>query len=137
MSGKRPAPVFRPKPNAIETIFGRRKAMIGMIRLRALPGAPEYQGESVQSLVDADVAIVTGQRTGNAATTEELPAIASGTALPVVVGSGVTLENAGAILRLADGVIVATTLKPDGVWWNPVDSDCLRHFMACVAMARG
>jgi predicted TIM-barrel enzyme len=85
---------------------------------------------------DADVAIATGQRTGDAATPDELRTIAGGTALPVVVGSGVTPENVGDILRIADGVIVASWLKQDGVWWNPVDPDRLRHFMRQVAMVR-
>jgi membrane complex biogenesis BtpA family protein len=86
---------------------------------------------------DADVAIGTGQRTGDAATLDELRAIASGTSLPVVVGSGVTPDNVGDILTVADGVIVASWLKHDGVWWNPVDPERLRVFMAAVAGARG
>ena len=86
---------------------------------------------------DADVAIATGQRTGDAASLDELRTIAAGTALPVVVGSGVSPDNVGDILQLADGVIVASWLKQDGVWWNPVDPDRLRHFMQRVAMARG
>ncbi|HEX3348587.1 MAG TPA: BtpA/SgcQ family protein [Acetobacteraceae bacterium] len=81
---------------------------------------------------DADVAIATGQRTGDAATMDELRAIADGTSLPVVVGSGVNPENVGEILTIADGVIVASWLKQDGVWWNPVDPDRLRIFMAAV-----
>ncbi len=79
---------------------------------------------------DADVAIATGQRTGDAVTPEELRTIAGGTGLPVVVGSGVTPDNVGDILSVADGVIVASFLKRDGVWWNEVDPDRLRAFMA-------
>ncbi len=86
---------------------------------------------------DADVAIATGQRTGDAATLDELRTIASGTSLPVVVGSGVTPENVGDILTVADGVIVASYLKRDGVWWNQVDPDRLAVFMAAVTRARG
>jgi membrane complex biogenesis BtpA family protein len=85
---------------------------------------------------DADVAIATGQRTGDSATMEELSTIASGTALPVAVGSGVTPDNVGDILTVADAVIVASYLKRDGVWWNPVDPDRLNTFMAAVRRAR-
>jgi membrane complex biogenesis BtpA family protein len=85
---------------------------------------------------DADVAIATGQRTGDSATMEELSTIAGGTALPVAVGSGVTPENVGDILTVADAVIVASYLKRDGVWWNPVDPERLRAFMAAVGRAR-
>ncbi len=86
---------------------------------------------------DADVAIATGQRTGDAATMDELRAIAAGTALPVVVGSGVNPDNVGDILSVADGVIVASWLKRDGVWWNPVDPERLAVFMQAVGRARG
>lgn len=85
---------------------------------------------------DADVAIVTGQRTGDSASMDELRAIAAGTALPVVVGSGVTPANVGEILAVADGVIVASALKRDGVWWNPVDPDRLAAFAQAVARVR-
>lgn len=276
-------PVFRPKPHALDAIFGRRKVVIGVIHSRALPGAPAYEGESMASIVDyaveearryeaggldglivenhgdipfvkpdqlgpetascmavmtdavrrasrlpvgvnvlangaiqafavakaagaafirvnqwtnayvaneglmdgpagqamryraalqarsvrvfadvhvkhgahaitgdrsipelardaeffdADVAIATGQRTGDAATAEEIRAIAQGCSLPVVIGSGVTPSNVGEILSLADGVIIASYLKQDGVWWNPVDSERVRAFMGEADRAR-
>ncbi len=85
---------------------------------------------------DADVAIATGQRTGDSATTEELRTIAAGTSLPVAVGSGVNPDNVGDILSIADAVIVASYLKQDGVWWNEVDPDRVATFMQAVAKAR-
>ena len=33
-------PVFRPKPHALEALFGRRKVVIGVIHSLALPGSP-------------------------------------------------------------------------------------------------
>jgi membrane complex biogenesis BtpA family protein len=86
---------------------------------------------------DADAAIATGQRTGDSATMDELRTIASGTALPVLVGSGVNPDNVCDILGVADAVIVASYLKQDGVWWNPVDPDRLRVFMAAAGKALG
>jgi membrane complex biogenesis BtpA family protein len=85
---------------------------------------------------DADAAIATGQRTGDSATMEELQTIAAGTALPVIVGSGVTPENVGDIFTVADAVIVASYLKRDGVWWNPVDPERMNVFMQAVKKAR-
>jgi len=78
---------------------------------------------------DADVAIVTGQRTGDRATREEISTVKGATDLPVVVGSGVTEANVGEILGLCDGVIVASSLKRDGVWWNEVDPERVRRFI--------
>ena len=84
----------------------------------------------------ADVAIATGQRTGDAAALDELRTIAAATSLPVLVGSGVDTTNVGDILALADGVIIASSLKRDGVWWNPVDPDRAQTFMAEVRRLR-
>ena len=86
---------------------------------------------------DADAAIVTGERTGDAAAMDELRAIAAATALPVLVGSGMTPDNIGEILTVADGVIVASALKRDGVWWNAVDPDRVAAFAEAAARARG
>jgi membrane complex biogenesis BtpA family protein len=276
-------PTFRPKPHALEAIFGRRKVVIGMIHSRALPGSPAYEGEPMDAIVgfaideaarlkaggadgllvenhgdipfakpdqlgpetaacmavmtdavrraaglpvgvnvlanavhhalavakasgaafvrvnqwanayvaneglmdglagsaaryraalyarevrvfadvhvkhgahaitadrtvaelardveffDADVAVATGQRTGDTAELDEIAAIAGGCSLPVVVGSGVTAANVGDILRVADGVIVGSSLKHDGVWWNAVDPARLAAFMAAANRAR-
>lgn len=79
---------------------------------------------------DADAVIATGQRTGDAATTEEIDTIRGATALPVLVGSGVSLANIDAILPRVDAAIVASSLKQDGVWWNRVDKARVSAFMA-------
>ena len=84
----------------------------------------------------ADAAIATGQRTGDSASLDELGAIAAGTALPVLVGSGVTPDNVADMFSVARGVIVASFLKRDGVWWNQVDPDRLHQFMAAANVAR-
>jgi len=84
---------------------------------------------------DADVVIATGQRTADAATAEEIATIKSAADLPVVVGSGVDGDNVGRILGVADGVIVASSLKRDGVWWNEVDPDRVARFMERVRAA--
>jgi membrane complex biogenesis BtpA family protein len=85
---------------------------------------------------DADVVVATGQRTGDSAQPAEIEAISQGCGLPVVIGSGVTPSNVGDILALADGVIVASWLKRDGVWWNEVDRDRVATFMAEANRAR-
>ena len=67
---------------------------------------------------------------------DELSTIAAGTSLPLMVGSGVNPDNVGDIFQVADGVIVASYLKQDGVWWNPVDPARLRTFMTAANRAR-
>lgn len=85
---------------------------------------------------DADAVIATGQRTGDAATDEELTDITAATSLPVLVGSGVTQDNARRILNKANGVIIGSSLKRDGVWWNEVETTCVRDFMQVVRSIR-
>jgi membrane complex biogenesis BtpA family protein len=69
---------------------------------------------------EADVLIATGQRTGGTTELAEIEVIREATDLPVIVGSGVTAGNARAVLAAADGAIVASAMKEDGMWWNPV-----------------
>lgn len=65
--------------------------------------------------------IATGQRTGDSATTDEIESIAAATHLPLLAGSGVTAANVAQVLAMTQGAIVASSLKVDGVWWNPVE----------------
>lgn len=85
---------------------------------------------------DADAIIATGQRTGDAASDEELTEVTSATGLPVLVGSGVTKENVQRILAKANGVIIGSSLKRDGVWWNEVEISRVKEFMDVVTGIR-
>jgi membrane complex biogenesis BtpA family protein len=77
----------------------------------------------------ADAVIATGQRTGDPATEEEIADFRAATDLPLLVGSGVSEANIETVLKLVDGVIVASSLKQDGVWWNQVDGRRAAQFM--------
>lgn len=81
---------------------------------------------------DADVLIATGNRTGDATAADEIRGIREATRLPVIVGSGVNADNAREIFGLADGAIVASSLKVDGLWWNPVDQARVERLVALV-----
>ena len=84
----------------------------------------------------ADGLIVTGSFTGEEADLSDVKAVKEvmpeGT--PVLVGSGVTEGNIGAYLEWADGVIVGTSLKVDGLASNPVDE---RRVAVLVSAGRG
>jgi uncharacterized protein len=85
---------------------------------------------------DADVAIATGQRTGNAANLDEVRTIASATSLPVLIGSGVTEENVVKLLEVADGVIIGSSLKRGRIWSEPVAGAHVRSFAERMARIR-
>ena len=81
--------------------------------------------QAVADAVDrglADAVIVTGDATGATADIEMLrrAAACSGSA-PVLVGSGANEENVAELLGVAQGAIVGTSLKLDGLTTNPVD----------------
>ncbi|WP_066496731.1 BtpA/SgcQ family protein [Abyssisolibacter fermentans] len=81
---------------------------------------------------DADMLIATGSRTGDATPLSEVKGIKENTQLPVLVGSGLTAENAAELLPFIDGAIVGSSLKVDGVWWNPVDEARAKALMDVV-----
>lgn len=78
---------------------------------------------------DSDCIIATGKRTGDSASMDEIDEIAGATHLPLLVGSGVTADNIVQILSRTNGVIVASSLKKGGVWWNPVEPKRVRRFV--------
>jgi membrane complex biogenesis BtpA family protein len=56
--------------------------------------------------------------------------------LPVFANTGVRAEALGEILEVADGAIVGTSIKVDGVTWNPVDPGRARRLMDAASAAR-
>ncbi len=80
----------------------------------------------------ADVVIVTGSRTGAEPSSEELKRVKATANIPVIVGSGLTPQNAPRLLGNADGAIVGTFFKHQGRWWNPVEVSRVRKFMRTV-----
>ncbi len=70
----------------------------------------------------ADGVIVSGKATGSAPSLEDLIAVREAVpGVPVFIGSGADKTNIATLLRQADGVIVASSLKRQGVLENPVD----------------
>jgi membrane complex biogenesis BtpA family protein len=88
-------------------------------------GAPRPICQEVSDLIrrgGADAVIVSGEGTGVAADLTELAQVKEAAGeTPVLVGSGVTPATIREVLAHADGAIVGTSLKVDGVATNPVD----------------
>lgn len=74
----------------------------------------------------ADGVIITGTATGKPTSIDDVREAAQATNLPVLVGSGVTPDNAPALLEHADALIVGSWIKRGGHWINPVDSQRAR-----------
>lgn len=95
------------------------------------PLGPYALQAEVQDTIErglADALIVSGVGTGRAVDLEELKGVkaAAGSA-PVFLGSGVSAHNIGTYLPYADGFIVGTALKVDGVPTHPVDPKRVRE----------
>lgn len=69
----------------------------------------------------ADGLIVTGPSTAMPADPADLAEAKNATALPVLVGSGVTPDTLPALFEHADACIVGSFLKVDGLWSNELD----------------
>jgi len=84
----------------------------------------------------SDGVIVTGTATGDPVDLDELAAVAGATVLPVLVGSGATLENVEALFPHASAVIVGSHFKQGGKWDGPLDTGAVRKFMQRIAALR-
>lgn len=89
------------------------------------------------AFLGADVILISGQITGTPIDLAELRSAAEAVpGTPVLANTGVRAETAAEILAVADGALVGTTLKRDGVTWNPVDRDRAMRFMDAVRASR-
>jgi hypothetical protein len=84
----------------------------------------------------ADALIVSGKMTGAAPELDDVREAKQLARRPVLIGSGGSEENIAAYLQYADGVIVGSSLKKDGVMENPVDPARVRRFVAAVRAVR-
>ncbi len=85
----------------------------------------------------ADGLIVTGPATGEPINFDDLLAVRN--AVPdrrILVGSGVTHETVANILSAANGVIVGTSLKEEGMTDRPVDPERAKAFVLAAKLAK-
>lgn len=88
-----------------------------------VPTDPATAAEDCVKRGLADGIIVTGSGTGKAADPELLAQVRSGAqGKPLLLGSGLTVQNAKRYISHLDGAIVGTSLKRDGQLNAPVDS---------------
>ena len=86
----------------------------------------------------ADALIVTGKATGDAPNTADIDAVREVLPdTPIFVGSGSSKENISKLLESADGVIVASSVKRQGILENPVDLGRIRALVDAVKTGNG
>ena len=85
----------------------------------------------------ADVVLVSGIMTGEAADSSDLKAVKAVLPdTPVFANTGVNIDNVKETLAIADGVIIGTHFKVGGNTWNPVDRARVEKFMNVVVKLR-
>ena len=84
----------------------------------------------------ADALIVSGRMTGDAPPLDKVRRAKEAAQRPILMGSGTTADNIGTFLEYADGAIVGSSLKVDGVAENPVDVERVRRYVAAVEVVR-
>lgn len=77
----------------------------------------------------ADGVVVTGSCTGDAPTPEDVENVRRSVDCQVLVGSGVSEANVHNFQPWSDAIIVGSSLKEDGKWFKPLDSEKVRRFV--------
>ena len=81
----------------------------------------------------ADAILVSGPLTGQPAETSDLRTVREAVPdVPVFANTGVRIDNVEEVMAIADGCVIGTHFKVDGITWNPVDGDRVRRFMDVV-----
>jgi membrane complex biogenesis BtpA family protein len=89
------------------------------------------------SFLGVDAILVSGPQAGTPMNMTDLRAAkAAAPDTPVLAKTGVQADRLAEILTVADGVIVGTSLKVDGITWNPVDPARARRFTDAAAKVR-
>lgn len=103
-----------------------------------IPPNKRLETSAIQAIQNgANVLVVTGERTGRKTPKEKINRVkrVSGT-VPIFIGSGFDITNAEELLPCADGVIVGTSLKYNGITENPVDEERVKQLMEIVYRLR-
>ena len=115
--------------------FGKKVKVVADVRVKhASPISNRSVCDEARDLGGrcmADFLAVSGSATGQAPSPEDVKLVKRCSGKPVIVASGVTPENAKNFLSAgADGFIVGTYFKVDGVTENPVDVEKVKRFVS-------
>ena len=86
----------------------------------------------------AQAICVSGPITGEETNLEDLKKVkeAVGEEIAILANTGVNAKNVEKTLKVADGIVVGTSLKKEGITWNQIDRERTKRFMEVVNKAR-
>jgi hypothetical protein len=76
-----------------------------------------------------DGVILTGKFTGKEANIDELKKVRAAVKIPVLIGSGLTVDNIEKFFPYADAFIIGSFFKQGGDWRNKVDAERVKALM--------
>lgn len=93
-------------------------------------------GETAETVefMGADCVIVTGSATGKAPSIADVREAKDHCGLPVFLGSGINEQNLRDFYEHADGFIVGSAFKVDGLWSNTVDPVRIEKFLKVLSI---
>lgn len=77
----------------------------------------------------SDGVIITGSATGKEPSLEEIRMVKKSIEIPVLAGSGVTLNNVQEYMKHCDALIIGSYFKTEGKWQNPVNIKRVNDFV--------
>jgi hypothetical protein len=83
-----------------------------------------------------DAILISGPAAGVPFEMSNLAAAKDAVPIPVIANTGVRAERIAEVFAVADGAIVGTSIKRDGVTWNPVDRARAMRLMEAARSAR-
>ncbi len=97
--------------------------------------AHECEDMCERGLVDA--VIVSGAATGKSTRLDDVIAAKKASTVPVIIGSGMTPDNMAELYPHADGFIIGSYFKKDGVCVNELDPQRISKMMVAINQCRG
>ena len=91
-------------------------------------------GETAETVefMGADCVVVTGSATGKAPSVADVKEAKAHCHLPVFLGSGISESNIAEFYQEADGFIIGSAFKRDGLWSNTIDAARVASFVKAV-----
>ena len=91
-------------------------------------------GETAETVefMGADCVIVTGSATGKPPSIGDIREAKANCNLPVFLGSGITEQNIAEFYNEADGFIIGSAFKIDGLWSNTIDAARVHRLLTAI-----
>ena len=77
----------------------------------------------------SDGVIITGSATGMEPSLEEIRHVKEALNIPVLAGSGITINNVREYIKYCDALIIGSYFKVEGKWQNPVEIKRVKEFV--------